>query len=51
MHGGAAGSGAPLANKNAFKNGLYAREAIAERRAIRALLRQAMETLELFAKS
>jgi hypothetical protein len=26
MHGGAAGSGAPLGNKNAFKHGLCSRE-------------------------
>jgi hypothetical protein len=48
MHGGAAGSGAPFGNKNAFKTGLYTQEAIAQRKAIRALLRQARETLELF---
>jgi len=51
MHGGAAGSGAPLGNKNAFKTGLYTREAIAQRRAIRALLHRAKEALKQFEKS
>ena len=45
MHG--AGGGAPLGNKNAYKHGLYSAEAIAERRAVRALLREAGELLEL----
>jgi hypothetical protein len=40
MHGGAAESGAPRGNKNALKCGLYTREAIAERRQLRALMRQ-----------
>lgn len=40
MHGGAEGSGAPLGNKNALKHGLYTREALAERRNLRSLLRQ-----------
>jgi uncharacterized protein YjcR len=40
MHGGAAGSGAPRGNKNALKHGLYTREAIEERRQLRALMRQ-----------
>jgi len=46
MHGGAAGSGAPVGNRNALKHGVYTREAIAERRAIYELLREARETLE-----
>jgi len=33
MHGGAEGSGAPLGNKNAVKDGKFTREAIKERRA------------------
>jgi len=37
MHGGAR-SGAPLANQNARKHGLFTADAIAERRQIRALL-------------
>ena len=40
MHGGAPGSGAPRGNKNALKHGRYTREAIEERRQLRALLRQ-----------
>jgi hypothetical protein len=40
MHGGAPGSGAPRDNKNALKHGLYTREAIEERRQLRALMRQ-----------
>jgi hypothetical protein len=40
MHGGAPGSGAPRGNKNALKHGLYTREAIEERRHLRALMRQ-----------
>jgi len=40
MHGGAPGSGAPRGKKNALKHGLYTREAIEERRHLRALMRQ-----------
>ena len=39
MHGGAKGSGAPRGNQNALKHGLYTREAIEERRALRQLIR------------
>ena len=46
MHGGAKGSGAPLGNQNALKHGLHCREAIAERRAIRQLIREARAFLE-----
>jgi len=45
MHGGAPGSGAPLGNKNALKHGFFAREAIAERRRLRELLRQSRDLL------
>ena len=38
MHGGAAGSGAPRANQNARKHGLFTRDAIAERRQIQAVV-------------
>ena len=38
MHGGAPGSGAPPANQNARKHGLFTADAIAERQQIRALL-------------
>jgi hypothetical protein len=40
MHGGAPGSGAPPANKNALKHGRYTRVAFEERRQLRALLQQ-----------
>ena len=46
MHGGAPGSGAPRGNKNALKHGLYTREALAERRALRDLIREANEHLQ-----
>ena len=39
MHGGAPGSDAPRGNENALKYGLYTREAIEERRQLRALMR------------
>ena len=45
MHGGAPGSGAPRANQNARKHGLFTRDAIAERREIRALLEEARKLL------
>jgi hypothetical protein len=45
MHGGAPGSGAPRGNKNALKQGLFTREAIAERRKLRELVRQSRELL------
>ena len=45
MHG--ASGGAPKGNRNALKHGRYTAEAIAERRAIRMLLREAGELLEL----
>jgi glucans biosynthesis protein len=41
MHGGAAGSGAPQQNSNALKHGRFTRDAIAERKALRDLIRQA----------
>ena len=46
MHGGAQGSGAPKANRNARKHGLFTRDAIAERRQIQALLGEARKLLE-----
>ncbi len=46
MHGGAKGSGAPKANKNALKNGLYTREALDERRRLRELIADARKTLK-----
>jgi hypothetical protein len=41
MHGGARGSGAPKANQNALKHGLFTGDAIAERRQIQVLLGEA----------
>jgi hypothetical protein len=46
MHGGAPGSGAPRGNKNALKHGLYTREAIEERRKLRALMRQTRSLIQ-----
>ena len=46
MHGGAPGSGAPKANRNARKHGLFSGDAIAERRRIQALLGEARRLLE-----
>ena len=46
MHGGAQGSGAPRANQNARKHGLFTRDAIAERRQVRAVLGEARRLLE-----
>jgi uncharacterized protein YjcR len=48
MHGGAEGSGAPTGNQNALKHGLYTREALAERKALRDLIREATDTLVKF---
>jgi hypothetical protein len=46
MHGGAQGSGAPRANQNARKHGLFTGDLLAERRQIRALLGEAWKLLE-----
>ena len=46
MHGDARGSGAPRANQNARKHGLFTRDAIAERRQIQALLGEARKLLD-----
>jgi glucans biosynthesis protein len=45
MHGGAAGSGAPMGNKNALRHGHYSAEAIAQRRELAELIRQSRATL------
>ena len=47
MHGGAAGSGAQPGNRNAFKHGCYSREVLEFRHAMRELLRENAEKLEL----
>jgi hypothetical protein len=46
MHGGAKGSGAPRANRNARKHGRFTRDAIVERREIRAVLGEVRKVLE-----
>jgi len=46
MHGGAPGSGAPRGNKNALKSGLYTREAKAERKFMRSLLRDSHDLIQ-----
>jgi uncharacterized protein YjcR len=46
MHGGAQGSGAPRPNQNARKHGLFTTDAMAERRQIQALLREARKLLD-----
>jgi uncharacterized protein YjcR len=51
MHGGAHGSGAPKGNQNALKHGLYTREAKAELKELRELIRVSRETLDRFEKS
>ena len=51
MHGGAEGTGAPVGNRNALKHGRYTRDAIAERKALRELIREATETLGRFEKT
>jgi len=45
MHGGAAGSGAPMGNTNALRHGHYTAEAIARRRELSELIRMARDTL------
>ena len=46
MHGGAPGSGAPRANQNARRHGLFTGVAIAERKQIQALLGEARKFLQ-----
>lgn len=46
MHGGARGSGAPRANRNARKHGRFTRDAIEERREIRRLVGEVRKVLE-----
>jgi uncharacterized protein YjcR len=45
MHGGAAGSGAPIGNKNAYRHGNYTAEAIAWKRGLAELIRQSRATV------
>jgi uncharacterized protein YjcR len=46
MHGGAPGSGAPRGNQNALKHGLYRKEAIEDRKKLRALILQSRKLLQ-----
>jgi hypothetical protein len=46
MHGGARGSGAKPGNQNALKHGRYGADAMARRRLLRALLREARDLIE-----
>ena len=46
MHGGAPRSGAPTANQNARKHGLFTADAIAERRQVQEVLGKAWKLLE-----
>jgi hypothetical protein len=46
MHGGAKGSGAPKANRNARRHGLFTGDAIEGRRQIQAMLGEARKLLE-----
>jgi len=46
MHGGAQGSGAPRANRNARKHGLFTKVAIAERKRIQAVLADVRKLLQ-----
>jgi uncharacterized protein YjcR len=46
MHGGAPGSGAPKGNQNALKHGVFTKQAIDERREVRALIGQSRKLLE-----
>jgi glucans biosynthesis protein len=47
MHGGAAGSGAPPGNQNALKHGEYTKQALADRRELAALIRNARALMRL----
>ena len=46
MHGGAKGSGAPKGNKNALKNGEHTREAKAQRKEVRTLIKNCREFMD-----
>lgn len=48
MHGGAAGSGAPLGNSNALKHGRHTKENKSFRKHVHDLLRAGKATLEDF---
>ena len=46
MHGWAKGSGAPVGNENALKDGMYSRETLAFQKHVRDLLREGAKTIE-----
>jgi hypothetical protein len=46
MHGGSAGSGAPIGNKNAFKHGHYRAKAIRERKKEKETISNLLKTLK-----
>jgi uncharacterized protein YjcR len=46
MHGGTPRSGAPSGNQNARQHGLFTEDAIAERRRIRDVMREARKMLQ-----
>jgi hypothetical protein len=46
MHGGAAGSGAPVANQNALKSGLHTRDAREMKQHVRMLIEMSKDSLE-----
>ncbi len=46
LHGGAKGVGAPKGNTNALKHGQYTKEAIQERKQLRAVLLDARKRLD-----
>jgi hypothetical protein len=45
MHGGITSPGAPKGNKNAWKHGYYSADSVGTRKALRALLNSARETI------
>jgi len=47
MHGGSVGSGPPAGNRNALRHGRYSRELIEFRLAMRELVRESAEKIEL----
>jgi len=50
MHGGAAGSGAPVGNRNAWKTGYWTREAKAERLRLKSLLQEGRALVRALAR-
>ena len=46
LHGGAAGSGAPVGNQNALKHGMYSRDTLEFKKHIRKLLRDGRDAIE-----